>query len=140
MNSPLVGGGVVPEGEMEVFFSSYLDRVLSLDEQKYVFDVSMYVFLSWIDPRAPAEVAKATNETTSPGGRDCARLCVGQRAPSESSQCCDSMWLPSFVIRNADGLSFVFFSYLVFLFIFEARKNSLFSLILSLSPSPSFSL
>ena len=92
----------------------------------------MYIFLSWIDPRAPGEVAKATNETTAPGGRDCARecvsiffflslsflyrvvsaahfvsfssinekhtgLCVGQRAPSEQSQCCDSMWLPSFV-------------------------------------------
>ena len=104
MNSPLVGGGVVPDGETEVFFSSYLDRVLSLDEQKYVFDVSMYVFLSWIDPRAPGEVAKATNETTAEGGRDCARLCVGQRAPSEVSQCCDSMWLPSFVIRNADEM------------------------------------
>lgn len=75
-----------------------------LDEQKYVFDVSIYVFLSWIDPRAPGNVAKATNETTVEGGRDCARLCIGQRAPSEESQCCDSLWLPSFVIRNADEM------------------------------------
>lgn len=33
----------------------------------------MYVFLSWIDPRAPGDVANATAETTAPGGRDCAR-------------------------------------------------------------------
>lgn len=44
-----------------------------LDEKKYVFEVSMYLFLSWVDPRAPQEVSKATNETTAEGGRDCAR-------------------------------------------------------------------
>lgn len=31
-------------------------------------------------------------------------LCVGQRAPSEDSKCCDSMWLPSLVARTVDEL------------------------------------
>lgn len=31
-------------------------------------------------------------------------LCIGQRSPSDESQCCDSLWLPSFVIRNADEM------------------------------------
>jgi hypothetical protein len=30
MNSPLVGGGVAPVGETEVFFSAFLDRVLAV--------------------------------------------------------------------------------------------------------------
>jgi hypothetical protein len=34
MNSPLVGGGVMPEGETEIFFSAYLDRVLSVSREK----------------------------------------------------------------------------------------------------------
>jgi hypothetical protein len=91
--------------------SSQTPQIKQLDEQKYVFQASLYFFLSWVsetprkkkkeekrkktkttvkkkthifslfdfvsllqvDPRAPAEVAKATSETTAEGGRDCAR-------------------------------------------------------------------
>ena len=49
-------------------------------------------------PRVYKKKQRKTNEQQPSG------LCIGQRAPSDVSQCCDSLWLPSFVIRNADEM------------------------------------
>jgi hypothetical protein len=43
------------------------------EKKTHIFSLFDFVSLLQVDPRAPAEVSKATNETTAEGGRDCAR-------------------------------------------------------------------
>lgn len=85
--------------------STYLDRLISVDEKNYLFSVTLYVYLSWTDPRAFAAVAAATtrmNEKSAvgDGGAGCDRPCSGQEMRHELSLCCDTLWLPSLVFRN----------------------------------------
>ena len=37
-----------------------MDRLIYVDEKKYLFSVMMYIYLSWTDPRAFEAVANAT--------------------------------------------------------------------------------
>ena len=46
-----MGQGMAPEGATTVYLSVYLDRLISLDEQRYTFAISLYFFLSWVDTR-----------------------------------------------------------------------------------------
>lgn len=86
--------------------STYLDRLISVDEANYLFSMTLYVYLSWTDPRAFAAVANATarmNEKSAvgDGGDGCDRLCIGTEMRHEASECCDSpLFLPSIVFRN----------------------------------------
>lgn len=85
--------------------STYLDRLITVDEKNYLFSVTLYVHLSWTDPRAFAAVANATarmNEKSAvgDGGAGCDRPCSGQEMRHELSKCFDTLWLPSLVFRN----------------------------------------
>ena len=87
---------------VDVYMSFYLDRLIDIDEQKYLFALNAWFYLSWVDERAPGAVADATAAAQAPGGA-CNRLCNGQRAFSAVSRCCDApLWLPSIVFRNVD--------------------------------------
>ena len=85
--------------------STYLDRLISVDEKNYIFSVTLYFHLSWTDLRAPAAVVAATarmNEKSAvgDGGAGCDRPCSGQEMRHELSLCCDTLWLPSLIFRN----------------------------------------
>ena len=54
IDSPFVGQGSPPNGTTKVYLSVYLDRLISLNEQQYTFAISLYFFLSWVDPRCAA--------------------------------------------------------------------------------------
>ena len=82
--------------------SFLVDRLVRIDEQDYVFAANTWIYLSWLDPRAPAAVKEASAAAAAPGGQ-CRRLCNSQSAETDASRCCDSMWLPSLVIRNIFG-------------------------------------
>eukprot|EP00850_Spirogloea_muscicola_P010567 SM000062S19953 [mRNA] locus=s62:671636:675758:+ [translate_table: standard] len=121
MLQPFAGQGTPPAGTQlhPVFVSVFLERLLhvnaghtQLDRQmpgvpfagpetlavpghvSYSFEAIFFMVLSWSDPRAPAELARRTDEVEA-GGKACARLCAQDFAP-----CCDSVWLPGASIRN----------------------------------------
>ena len=41
-----------------MYISVYLDRLISLNEQHYTFSISLYFFLSWVDPRCERGAAE----------------------------------------------------------------------------------
>ena len=63
----------------------------------------MYFWLTWRDPRAAAEIAKATAALQN--GTTCHRLCTTRGVGTLGAQCCDTIWLPSLNLRNALDLS-----------------------------------
>ena len=87
-----------------------MDRLIYVDEKKYLFSVMMYIYLSWTDPRAFEAVANATarmnaKSSVGDGGNGCDRLCNGQEMRHELSKCCDApLFLPSAVFRNLERI------------------------------------
>ena len=89
------GGGVRPPNDTTIWVSTYLDRLIDVDEVNYMFSASFYFLLSWQDPRATREVADATAAVEADPSKTCDRLCNRQKAPAPGALCCDSLWLPS---------------------------------------------
>jgi len=56
--------------------------------------------LSWVDPRAPKNIADATAEVAADPSRTCERLCNRQKIASPDSLCCTTLWTPTLIIRN----------------------------------------
>lgn len=105
IDSPFIGQGHAPNGTTKVYISVYLDRLIALNEQRYTFAISLYFFLSWVDPRAPGAVAAATEAADRPGSdpdSQCRRSCSGQHMAVPGEPCCDGMWLPSVLVRNVE--------------------------------------
>lgn len=95
IDSPLIGQGNAPANTTtNIYFSAYLDRLISVDEQEYKFSATFLFYLSWTDPDAPAAVANATIAANKPGG-DCGRYCDNTRIPEDDALCCDSLFMPS---------------------------------------------
>ena len=100
IDSPFIGSGSPPANtNTTIYFSAYLDRLISVDEQEYQFKASFFFLLNWIDEGAADAVAKATEDANKPGG-DCARWCDNTVIPSDGSLCCDGLFVPSLIIRN----------------------------------------
>ena len=59
--------------------------------------------LSWQDDRAPAAV-KAATAAAQNGTAECRRQCDTTHAPSDTSDCCDGMWLPTLAPKNIEEL------------------------------------
>eukprot|EP00884_Botryococcus_braunii_P017545 jgi/Botrbrau1/4474/Bobra.0220s0008.1 len=93
--------GKGPKTGQPFFLSVYLDRLLFVDQQNYGFHASMFLFLSWRDPNAFEKVKSATAAYQA-GNDSCSRHCNGQLASGPLVQCCDTLWLPTFVVRNVD--------------------------------------
>lgn len=97
IDSPLIGQGNAPANTTtKIFFSSYLDRLISVNEQEYKFSATFLLYLTWTDPDAPAAVADATADAAKPSG-DCARYCDNTHVPKDGALCCDSLFMPSLV-------------------------------------------
>jgi hypothetical protein len=78
---------------------AFLDRLIKLDEEFYNFSATIVFIASFVDPRAPAQIADATEDAHKPGG-NCQRWCQNTFMPTNGTLCCDNMYLPSLVLRN----------------------------------------
>jgi len=82
---------------------------MEVDDKNYRFQVSMYLYLDWIDPRAAPEIERRTAEVRGKqaDGEDaeCERVCSGPSSFRSSWQkCCDTVWLPNLPIVNVEEL------------------------------------
>ena len=65
-----------------------------------MYSASFYFLLSWVDTRAPGEVAAATAAIEADPTKTCERLCNRQRQAAPGALCCDTLWLPTVTPRN----------------------------------------
>eukprot|EP00884_Botryococcus_braunii_P000774 jgi/Botrbrau1/10698/Bobra.357_1s0002.1 len=101
IDSPFVGQGVPPPNGVDVFMSIYLDRLLHLNQLEYYFHAVMWAYLSWEDERAATAVKQATQTFNETGV--CQRPCYNIDRPLPgAAACCDTLWLPTFIIRNIE--------------------------------------
>ena len=135
---PFAGQGAPPPaspgGPTPVYASAYLDRLVEVHTGRYSFDAVYYVSFSWTDPRATAEVERATREAYGGDGGGSGGAGGGEegegaveeeemdeeieeeeqveeasrtcRRPCEAgvARCCDTLWLPGSALRNVDEL------------------------------------
>ncbi|PRW57913.1 ligand-gated ion channel [Chlorella sorokiniana] len=88
MQSPLKGAGLPPLETTEIFVSAYLDRLLRIDEEGYVWEAVMYFYISWYDPSAYAQVAANTERMWTDPTYVCKRPCsteADQFTPDDSA-------------------------------------------------------
>ena len=64
------------------------------------YSACFYFLLSWIDTRAPGDVAAASAAVEADPTKNCERLCNRQKSPPPGALCCDSLWLPTILVRN----------------------------------------
>eukprot|EP00884_Botryococcus_braunii_P000773 jgi/Botrbrau1/10697/Bobra.357_1s0001.1 len=100
IDSPFTGQGVPPENGTTVYLSIYLDRLIHLNQQEYFYHAVLGVFLSWYDERAHKSLEEANRKFAKT--KECDRPCSNTQMLLPPYDCCDNIWLPSFIIRNID--------------------------------------
>ena len=67
----------------------------------------LFVYLSWVDPRAASAVSSATAAAmnSSTCAFPCTTIYVWAAKPNGNNNCCDRIWLPHFEFVSARGFS-----------------------------------
>ena len=73
----------------------------AVHDHEFRHDNIMTFYISWFDPGAYATMTNTTARVADTGGT-CRRPCSSM---IELRQCCDDIYLPSFIFRNANGFS-----------------------------------
>ena len=76
MTQPFRGQGVAPDEPVDVHVSALMERLLDVDDRAYRFEAVIYVYLSWIDPRAMNEVIQSTLAFRNGTKEECAMPCA----------------------------------------------------------------
>jgi len=101
MNQPLDGQGDEPEIKTTVYISAFLERLLEVNDKNFCFTAKVLIYMNWVDPRAKELIYARTEEIRAGTGPNCERVCDGPvNGRSTWQACCDSIWLPDFMIVN----------------------------------------
>lgn len=89
----------------DVYVSTFLDRLLSVDDRAYTFEAVVFVYMSWRDPAAKRQITRNRNLLTAPNSTyECKQPC-SSNLKLLASGCCDGLWTPYVAFTNVKSLS-----------------------------------
>jgi hypothetical protein len=103
--TPFIGQGFPPPEGIDIYCSYGLARLMQVlpGENRYTFEVILFMMFSWSDPRArPAMEAATAAVAASNGTLPCKMPCDSLWV---DTACCDGVYLPHLELVNAYGMS-----------------------------------
>lgn len=101
--SPFVGQGYPPPNATTVYVTALLDRLVSINDKDYRFEVVLWMMFSWSDPRARPTMEASTALAAING--TCNFPCSSLKMWQAGDPCCDNIWMPHIEFVTARGFS-----------------------------------